>query len=341
MKTWYGIQMLIENTYGNSVHDTAKHSNCIASTYGAASMGHDRWQRISKALRPISTELQDIAKIIELNGCMRIGEANVITVDESVIGYRPSRNVRDRADLSGNPIPLVYIKRKPHPNGLEIFLGCTYITSPFNRKGIPFVVLLELHLVVAGQSCDDVVRSMMARWDPKRGRVHWVVDAAFGSADLVKHAMNLGYKMTSSVAQSRIGPLWQALSRALPTDHWRAAYHASDRITASVHYGVTDGKREYQCVLSSNYVIERELQPQSSNGDANTGRGTDTVAVSVPGLAAAADTPAADDIPQQFRPDALAKLRYKDLADICGKLHNKKYRSKQMRIDIAERARII
>ena len=38
--------------------------------------------------------------------------------------------------MNGEPIPVVFIPRKPHPNGLEIFLSVTYIDNPIDNKKV-------------------------------------------------------------------------------------------------------------------------------------------------------------------------------------------------------------
>ena len=43
---------------------------------------------------------------------------NLLVVDESVFSYNPKAKTRKRAELARDPIPKVYIPRKPHPNGL-------------------------------------------------------------------------------------------------------------------------------------------------------------------------------------------------------------------------------
>ena len=49
-----------------------------------------------------------------------ISEVSIIAIDEAVLAYEPSSDVKSKNEDFGEPIPVVYIKRKPHPNGLEM-----------------------------------------------------------------------------------------------------------------------------------------------------------------------------------------------------------------------------
>ena len=42
----------------------------------------------------------------------------MITIDETMIEYQPSSIVKENAGNNEEPIPVLFIPRKPHPNGL-------------------------------------------------------------------------------------------------------------------------------------------------------------------------------------------------------------------------------
>ena len=65
-----------------------------------------------------------------------IDNISVIAIDEAVLAYQPSSQVKEKAKMNGEPIPVVFIPRKPHPNGLEIFLSVTYIDNPIDNKKV-------------------------------------------------------------------------------------------------------------------------------------------------------------------------------------------------------------
>lgn len=49
--------------------------------------------------------------------------------DEQVVGYQPSAKTKNKAEQAGHPIPVVYIPRKPHPNGLLFYVVCNGMKS--------------------------------------------------------------------------------------------------------------------------------------------------------------------------------------------------------------------
>ena len=70
-----------------------------------------------------------------------------------MLAYEPSSDVKSKNEDSGEPIPVVYIKRKPHSNGLEIFMACSYLKhSVKSDKKIPFIVDMLPHLQVGDYS---------------------------------------------------------------------------------------------------------------------------------------------------------------------------------------------
>ena len=59
--------------------------------------------------------------------------------------------------MNGEPIPVVYIKRKPHPNGLEVFLLSSYINHPTEEgHKYPYIVDCLPHLQVGDVTTGNV-----------------------------------------------------------------------------------------------------------------------------------------------------------------------------------------
>ena len=83
-----------------------------------------------------------------------IERIHLVTFDESILAYQPSHNAKVIADAKGEPIPVVFIKRKPHPNGLELFLFSSFINHPHDHplngsiRKMPYIVDCLPHLQV-------------------------------------------------------------------------------------------------------------------------------------------------------------------------------------------------
>ena len=87
----------------------------------------------------------------------------IVTFDESIIAYQPSSEVKARANQI-EPIPVVYIPRKPHPNGLLLYQGATYIQHPLNpTKKLPYLVETLPHLQVGDIAPIENVKKMKER----------------------------------------------------------------------------------------------------------------------------------------------------------------------------------
>jgi hypothetical protein len=42
--------------------------------------------------------------------------------DEGLFPYQPAKETKAKAEALGEPIPTMYIPRKPHPNGLLVYM---------------------------------------------------------------------------------------------------------------------------------------------------------------------------------------------------------------------------
>lgn len=93
-----------------------------------------------------------------------IERIDTLTIDESMIAYQPGKVRKQKASEDGEPIPVMWIKKKPHPNGLVIYHVCTFIEHPI-RKGsvIPFIVDTLPHLKSGDSGLADVVKKVMKR----------------------------------------------------------------------------------------------------------------------------------------------------------------------------------
>jgi hypothetical protein len=117
-----------------------------------------------------------------------------IAVDESVWSYCPGKVVLDGCRREGIRIPLVYIPRKPHPNGMMAYLlACTS-----HSTGLPFVLDFELHRNFPQISAVASAKAFLARW-PYPTKMDLVADSAFGSFNTLTHLQEMGHDGTLSV----------------------------------------------------------------------------------------------------------------------------------------------
>lgn len=88
----------------------------------------------------------------------------MVTVDEHMNEYQPTKEIKSKADEDGEPIPVVYIPRKPHPNGLLEYILATYIDNPIRTDSVlPYVVDIIPHLQVGDVSPVSSVIDFLSR----------------------------------------------------------------------------------------------------------------------------------------------------------------------------------
>ena len=62
-------------------------------------------------------------------------------IDESILAYEPCSSTKDNHEVLGDTIPVTYIPRKPHPNGLLLYGMVTTVKSSIpHQSDIPFCV---------------------------------------------------------------------------------------------------------------------------------------------------------------------------------------------------------
>ena len=186
MIKFYAFILLIESTYGNNNQNLREHFLEIQKKYGKIKgLGMDRFESLRRAFNPSISEIKQICDILHTVFHSHIDPIPVVTVDESVIAYQPSAQVKKQGDQSREPIPVVFLPRKPHPNGLETFLAVTPVDHPGKpRRGLPYILDIHPHLRVGDCSPQQIVKLFMQRWLGE-SKPHWVGDAAFGSTEVL------------------------------------------------------------------------------------------------------------------------------------------------------------
>mmetsp|Transcript_7070 Transcript_7070/g.10818 ORF Transcript_7070/g.10818 Transcript_7070/m.10818 type:complete len:246 (-) Transcript_7070:883-1620(-) len=139
----YGIQMLLEESYGNDTHNLRDHFKKEKKKWNSDNfpMGADRFIQIRASLVPTVDEIKEICKIMSANFREVLEMVHVLVFDELVGGYEPSKIVKERADDMGEPIPVVNIPSKPNPNGFLDHLMATFVASVnFPSGRMPYIV---------------------------------------------------------------------------------------------------------------------------------------------------------------------------------------------------------
>lgn len=88
LKKFYGLNMLMENTYANNTKDIRKHFAKIKSDYGRVpKIGVDRFQSILHCLAPSPVALREICCKLHRNFADNIENVTLVTGDEALMQY--------------------------------------------------------------------------------------------------------------------------------------------------------------------------------------------------------------------------------------------------------------
>jgi hypothetical protein len=264
---FYGALVLLEATYGNNTRDLKKHFAVIKKSIGGSfTMGVDRFGALKRAFYVSSEQLQLFAEEINSAAWGHVVFASVkqVTADEGVIGYQPSKEKKAIAEAKGDPIPVVYMPRKPHPNGLEFMLLMTFI----RHSGYDLPYMLDILPHLAAQDCNppDIIKQFVERYPQVEPPPHLVTDAGFPTPDLVNFLIDHGWTFTSSTPSKMWTNVWNVLSQGLHHHSWRCAQHESG-IIASCHLNMNDkNEPSYQYVLTNAAVpVESNVNPSVEN----------------------------------------------------------------------------
>jgi hypothetical protein len=106
----------------------------------------------------------------------------------------------------------MFMQRKPHPNGLLLYLLACAVDHPSSINGTPFILDFLPHLVVNDTAPDDTVLQFKDRWAPNQSFPDLLGDAAFGSESVIKELQDIGSESLFSMPCDSHPSLWQVLS---------------------------------------------------------------------------------------------------------------------------------
>jgi hypothetical protein len=122
----------------------------------------------------------------------------------------------------------VYIPRKPHPNGLLVYLLVTCIEHPIKSDHVlPFIIGIKPHLWQGDSAPQDAIQTFMkqyviyyesflymGRWTHNK-KSFIVADSAFGLLQLLKEIDEWGGFTTFATSKQANTSLWSLLSSHL------------------------------------------------------------------------------------------------------------------------------
>ena len=194
----------------------------------------------------------------------------MVTFDEQLTGYHPSKAVKEKAREAGDPIPVQYIPRKPDPNGLLLYLLSTYVDSNGHQEKLPFVLDFFPHLSVGDAELSELVASSVDRLEFPTAGIHYVADSAFFSAANLEKLQESEFLATIACPSSRGTDVFDLLTFNLPGGYSRTARIES--VVYSTFASVKDSNEvSFMRVASTAYdCSDVEIPTVASSGITNT-----------------------------------------------------------------------
>ena len=265
---FYGVLLLIESTWGNQTKVLREHFQKVKwYMKGNLKMGIDRFVALRGAFYCSSAFIVEITNEIHKNANKYVSNIEIVTIDEALIGYQPTFEVKEHAEKTGDPIPVQHIPRKPHANGLLSMLLSTSVEDhSHTHDKLPYILDIIPHLEAQDHSPQLLIKQFMDRWDRvDLHKPHMVADAAFPTHGLIGEIKKWGAGFTMSCSENTYTFMWSALSAHLPTGTWRAAVN-DEGIFGSCHSTVTDkGQQHFQYILSTLPQETPPTTPQNTN----------------------------------------------------------------------------
>jgi hypothetical protein len=155
------------------------HLQAIYEQFGRVKgLGMDRYSTLHASLNPSIDEILEVCDLLRATFNEFVTNVKLAVVDEAVLAYQPSKEAKEKAEAESEPIPTVHIPRKPHPNGLEIFLVTTPVEHGTTQKHLPYIIDILPHLRKGDSAADNVVKKFMKRWTSS-AKPHVLGDSAF------------------------------------------------------------------------------------------------------------------------------------------------------------------
>jgi hypothetical protein len=218
-------------------------------------MGINRYFSIHSL--PSIKELRDISELLSMTFKRNWIPGSVLSFDESLYSYQPRPETKKKKELEfKEPIPVVYIPRKPHPNGLLNWLCVSKSTA----TSLPYVIDMVPHLSFPQVSAQVALKIMIDRWCYD-WRPNYVADSICGNFELIMDHKRMGISATFAMSKKDKPWLWELLLRCTHQGFWRAAINP-DGVIASVSVGIKDGEVRHHKLITTSFKLLNDVDIQ-------------------------------------------------------------------------------
>jgi len=240
---WYAAYLKAEQMKSPEYFSVDIVLKVLNNLVGKPVIGQHRYHAIMASLVPSETEMESLFVELRKNFIIQWGFASEICIDESIFPYHPSKETKQNSF-----IPIHYIERKPHPEGL---FSVNAVVQSFKTKR-KYLIDFEGHYKLDNLTPREAKNQIMDRYTnyhPKL-KTHVITDAGYGEFDLD----NEKYFTTTSISSSGKPFLWDLLLTGAGVKMTRQV--SNGKVIVSVMADVDkDGGFKYHKLCTNAYSI--------------------------------------------------------------------------------------
>lgn len=248
-------------------------------------------------------DLGPLMNIVNVASMGAVTPSCAVALDEATYHYQPSVQVMNELEKVGDPIPKLFISRKPNPNA---FLS-NLVTTIMNGSELPYVLIADPFFKFPQKSPVEVVRDaieLLKKHYPKSSFCI-VADSHYDSKEVFElfEKNTEHFKYCIGLVSCRHDDMFEVLKKGLGWGEWRACKDATGAIhSIKLERDVANTAVHHFCV--SNYLTE--VQPIQVVNSSVVGQG-----VSVP---------TSDSEETVYSRENLMNKKKKELEILCRKL---------------------
>jgi len=161
--------------------------------------GYNRFIALRSCFLPEQTDLMKAIEMFRSIWSSAVSPGSIVCFDESLWEFQPNAKTKKKFEELKDPIPVVYIPRKPHP----------------------YIFDIEPHISFPQVAPQKALENCISRWKYPY-KAHIVADAAFGSLNLANYISSWGGACTLSASEKVVPHIWELLARKTGKNHWKA-----------------------------------------------------------------------------------------------------------------------
>jgi len=296
---------------------------------GFAKIDSNRFDALKQALELHKDQMQNIVKIMNRVFPSMIipgttGESDHFTVafDESIWALYVLLLIRELFWNTQNQIPVVYIPRKPHKNGLLSYLSVMMLT------GVPYVLYVSPFIEHPKETPCEEFNNCRSHLNQVFSdiKIHYTADSAFCGEDMFTDEDYV----TVAFSENQSSYVWSVLEKDSRQDSHTAAWNIDKRLFAT-SFANPEGQEqsaeslEDECKKKRFRVVTNAYEPTTIPSVANQ-----TSTIDVPNQ----QSNWTEQQRRTYTGEYLAELRAKQLLEICEKNHlSKTYKLKSDIVD--------